>query len=56
MADDDKAGRNVLQYLGDILAQLVQRAAAIRACLAGRKVRLYLSRQMFRQWTPFPGT
>ena len=49
VALDQKAGRNVLQHLGDILADLAQTAAAARAGAVGRIEPDLLPRQVGRQ-------
>jgi hypothetical protein len=46
LPDDFETSRNVFQYLGDILAQQPQLAAAIGTRLVLRQVRLGLTRQL----------
>ena len=50
MADDLEAGGNVLQHLGDIFAELGERAATLRADLLCGRVRFDLPRKMLREW------
>ena len=53
MADDHEAGRNVVEYFGDIFAQLAQRAATLRAgLLLQAHAVLVLARKMFGKWAP----
>ena len=52
VADHLEAGRHVLQNLGDIFAELLQRAAALRAGLLLWLMGLDLARQMLGQRTP----
>ncbi len=51
MTDDPEAGRHVLQLSGDVLAQRLHQATALRALPGGfGQVRLDPAQQMFRQW------
>src|SRR5271170_1930255 len=52
MADYLISGWYALQNLRDILAQLAQLAAAVRACIFDGQMRVHFTRQMFRQWPP----
>lgn len=50
MADDLEAGWQVLQHLGDILAQRLQHAAAGGTVLLGGMMGMDFTRQMLGQW------
>jgi hypothetical protein len=49
MANNPEALRNVLQLLGDILAELAQRTSAVRAAIARRRMRDHFARKVLRQ-------
>ena len=51
MADDPERRRDVVEHFGDVLAELAQRAAALRAG-AGGLVRRRGARQMIRKRPP----
>jgi hypothetical protein len=52
VADDQEASGNIIQHLGNILAQLPQDAAALRTVLLLRKMGVDFTPQMRRQRTP----
>ena len=49
MANNEETGWYVLEHLRDIFAQMPQRPAAVRAMLAVRKMRVYLTAKMYRK-------
>ena len=49
MTDNLERRRDALQLLGDVFAELAQRAAAIGAAVVSRKVRYDFARKMLRQ-------
>ena len=54
MTDNHEAGRDVVQHLGDILAQFAQSATALRAVLLFGKVGVNFALQMLGQAAPLP--
>jgi len=56
MADDLKAGRQILQHLGDIFPELLEPALADRTTLFQRKVSINFARKMVGQNPFLPGS